>query len=127
TSLSPLAARGILPVPARRADGLRIPNSFNSSIPMNKLSRRQVLRTGALGAAGLALAPFTAGWASARPRTQAPLVLRPYPHPMMPALNWAYATDADGDAFESPIEITQEGVVLPEAMGARPFAVNAKW
>jgi len=94
---------------------------------MNKLSRRQVLRTGALGAAGLALAPFTAGWASARPRTQAPLVLRPYPHPMMPALNWAYATDADGDAFESPIEITQEGVVLPEAMGARPFAVNAKW
>lgn len=94
---------------------------------MNKLSRRQALKTGALGAAGLALAPFTAGWASARPRTQAPLVLRPYPHPMMPAMEWAYATTPDGDAFKSPIEITQEGVALPESMGAQPFAVNAKW
>ena len=94
---------------------------------MNPLSRRQVLKTGALGAAGLALAPLTAGWASARPRTQAPLVLRPYPHPMMPAMEWAYATTTDGDAFKSPIEITQEGVVVPDSVGAQPFALNAKW
>ena len=94
---------------------------------MSKLSRRQVLKTGALGAAGLALTPFTAGWTSARPRTKAPLVLRPYPHPLMPAMEWAYATTPDGDAFKSPIEIMQEGVVVPDTMRDQPFAVNAKW
>lgn len=94
---------------------------------MNKLSRRQALKRGALGAAGLALAPFAGGWTSARPRTQTPLVLRPYPHPMMPAMGMVYASDANGDAFKSPIEVAQEGVVLPDAMGEKPFAVNAKW
>ncbi len=88
-------------------------------------SRRTFLKTGAASAAA-ALVTGPAAWA--RPLTMRnDLILRPYPSPVMPAIEWAYATTPDGDAYKSPIEITQEGVKLPESMAGRPFAVNAKW
>ncbi len=75
-----------------------------------------------LGAAGLAAGPSV--WA--RPRTKAELVLRPYPHPLQGNVDWAYLSSATGDAFQSPTEVGQAGVVVPEGID-QPFAVNARW
>jgi endo-1,4-beta-xylanase len=93
---------------------------------MTKLTRREALKRGALGATGLALTPFATGWAPAVPRTRRELVFRPYPHPLMPPVDFAYATDAQGDPFTTfPVE--QAGVVVTGAAAQRPFAVNARW
>ncbi len=89
------------------------------------LTRRDFLKAGAVGAAG-ALVAGPAAWG--RPlRGAAPIVLRPYPHPMMPELTRVYLADADGDPFQAPFEIAADGIALPEALGTTPFAVNAKW
>ncbi|CAN5592373.1 hypothetical protein BH23BAC4_BH23BAC4_00730 [soil metagenome] len=55
------------------------------------------------------------------------MVMRPYPHPIMPRLTWAYAADRNHDPFESPIAVTQEGVHIPGSVAARPFSINARW
>ncbi len=97
----------------------------NPQPPASRCNRRAFIQaTAAAGAASL----VAGGRAWARPHRRADgLVLRPYPSPVMPALEWAYATTPDGDPFESPLQVTGEGIVLPPAMAARPFAVNARW
>ncbi|HET6567097.1 MAG TPA: endo-1,4-beta-xylanase, partial [Rhodothermales bacterium] len=91
------------------------------------ITRRQLIKTGAMSAAALALAPVTGGWSTIRPRTVAPLTFRPYPHPLMPPVEFVYAADQNSDPFKSPIQITQEGIVVPEEVGDRPFSINTKW
>jgi endo-1,4-beta-xylanase len=93
---------------------------------VNQLSRRLFLKTGATAGAATALIG-PAAWARPLSLRRDSIVMRPYPHPIMPAMNWAYATDAFHDPFESPIAVTHEGVLIPETMGGRPFAVNARW
>ena len=91
------------------------------------MNRRDLLKRGSAAAAGLALSPL-AGWRSiATPRQSDSLVFRPYPHVLTPEVEWAYATDANGDPFKSPISITQDGIVVPESVASQPFAVNAQW
>ncbi|MGE5845377.1 MAG: endo-1,4-beta-xylanase [Ignavibacteria bacterium] len=93
---------------------------------MKKLSRRSFLKETAAGAAALSAVPLgkiSAVFAG----TGKNLVLRPYLHPWMPALNWAYAADSNEDPFKSSIEISQDGVVIPADMGNKEFSVNAKW
>ena len=86
------------------------------------ISRREVLKKGVLGAAGLAAGP--AVWA--RSKSRADLVLRPYPHPLQRTVDWAYLTDANGDAFQAPVDVTQAGVVVPQGID-KPFGINARW
>ena len=88
-------------------------------------SRRRFFKKSALGASALALAP-TAGWANVMAPRRRDLVLRPYAHPIMPPIDWAYLTDAHGDPFPAPVEVTPEGIAVGEAVD-RPFAVNARW
>jgi endo-1,4-beta-xylanase len=90
------------------------------------VDRRSFLKAGALGAAAT-LVTGPAAWARPVRGRNDSIVLRPYADSIMPALNWAYATDAHNDPFESPIEVTQEGVVIPASMADRPFAINARW
>lgn len=92
---------------------------------MHALTRRSFLKTGALGAAASLVAP--AAWARSLIPSRDEIVLRPYPHPLQPELHFAYATDEHFDPFPSPIEVTREGVSMPASMGAKPFAVHAKW
>ena len=90
---------------------------------MSSLSRRDLLKQTALAAAGLAVAPVTSGWSSIAVRRQSDsLVFRPFPHELTPEVEWAYATDANGDPFKSAIQITQEGIVVPRSVADRPFA-----
>lgn len=93
---------------------------------MRRIGRRQFLKAGMLGSAALALQPVP-GWASVLTRTQAPLVFKPYPHVLTPEIDFAYATDAMGDPFKSPIQVTREGIVVPPEVGSQPFALNARW
>ncbi len=72
---------------------------------------------------------LTPGWPdrfSAGVSVSEDLVLRPYPHPLAP-VTYAYATDAMGDPFQSPMKVTAGGIVAPTEMAGRPFAVNARW
>ncbi len=86
-----------------------------------------MLRTAGAGAAGLLVQPLFREHAKAALKMSDELVFRPYPHPLTPTVEYAYATDAMGDPFRSPIEVKTEGVVAPVSMGDRPFAVNARW
>ena len=92
---------------------------------MAPFSRRDILKAGALGAAGALIGVPAWGRPLLRPRDG--LVLRPYPHPVQPPLTRVFATDTSGDAFQSAVEVTTDGVVVPEAMAATPFALHAKW
>lgn len=83
-------------------------------------SRRDFMKTGILGAAAL-----TTGWANVLGR-RSDLVLRPYAHPVMPPIEWAYLSDVNGDPFPAPVDVTREGIVVPDSVD-RPFAVNTKW
>ncbi|HEX9615017.1 MAG TPA: endo-1,4-beta-xylanase [Bacteroidota bacterium] len=42
-------------------------------------------------------------------------------------LDWAYASDAKGDAFHSNIGCSRDGVVISDAEGQDKFAVNVRW
>ncbi len=45
-----------------------------------------------------------------------------------PHINWAYASDENGDAFRSDIEATAErGVVISDAAGHARFSINTRW
>ena len=94
---------------------------------MSTFSRRQLLKTGALGAAGLMLTPFASARSTVHLHMPQDLTFRPYPHPLMPKLSFAYATDANGDPFKSPITVTQDGIVVPPSVGDVPFAITARW
>lgn len=94
---------------------------------MPAFSRRQFLKRGGLGAAALLATPLGGGAAPFFSRRQGSLVFRPYPHPLTPEIGLAYATDAKGDPFKAPIEVTADGIVIPESVARRPFALNARW
>jgi endo-1,4-beta-xylanase len=99
------------------------------TIKMKKqYSRRNFIRSGILGAASASVAPFFPQGIRANilfPNKD--IVFKPVQHRYSPPLNWAYASDEHGDAFHSPIHVAGDGVVIPEAMGGRKFAVNARW
>jgi GH35 family endo-1,4-beta-xylanase len=94
---------------------------------MNQLSRRDFLKTSALGAAALGISPLLSGWPSVFAKTGSELVFRPYPHPLMPVMPLVYATDENDDPFKSAIQTRQDGIVVPEDLGNRKFAVNTRW
>lgn len=63
---------------------------------------------------------------TARPRVLADLVFRPWPHPLVGALTWAYLADENGDPFEAPVRIEREGIMVPDALSDRRFSMNAR-
>jgi endo-1,4-beta-xylanase len=93
---------------------------------VSHLSRRFFLKAGAVGAAATLLTGPSA-WARPVGLSRDSIVMRPYPDPIMPRLTWAFATNVHQDPFESPISVTDEGVVIPAAVGEQPFAINARW
>ncbi len=95
---------------------------------MQRYTRRNFIRSGIIGAAAAAAAPVVNGYTHANViLSEREVVFKPIPHRYMPPLNWAYATDQSDDPFKSSIQVTQSGVVIPEDLGDRKFAVNARW
>lgn len=88
------------------------------------MNRRDLLKTGALGAAALAVSPLT-GWKSVYARSRQDAVLRPYPHPLTPGFDFAYATDINGDAFAT-LPVSDAGVTLARGAVEKPFAINGR-
>lgn len=88
------------------------------------MNRRQVLKTGLAGAAGVALSP-AARLFGAVPLIKGDLTFRPYLHPLLDSIGSVYLADANGDPFRSRIEVTEAGVVVPDSIEI-PFSVNAK-
>lgn len=113
---------------------------------MKKLTRREMLKTTARVAGALAVAPaaggwataastaaatpgratVASGWATARPKAACELAFRPYPHPLVGELTWAYLADENGDPFQAPIDIARDGIRIPDALRDRSFSVNAR-
>lgn len=92
---------------------------------MCALSRRDFLKSGALGAAALGTGfldrpPLFA--AAARER-----IFRAWPHPWMPEFTTAYAADANEDPFRSGIRVDRGEVIVPAEMADQRFSVNARW
>jgi endo-1,4-beta-xylanase len=95
------------------------------------------MRTGALAAAGLAVVPSVLAspdiLTSRRTRLrtqQGTLAFRPHfvQRGVGPHINWAYASDANWDAFRSDIEASSEsGVVISDAAGQERFGINTRW
>ncbi len=92
---------------------------------MSILNRRNFLKKGAIGAAGMAMLPAATGF-SPFIHTKGDLLFRPYPHPLMPPVENAYVSDVNGDPiYDSVLNVTQAGVNVPA--NDAPFAVNARW
>lgn len=101
-----------------------------------KLNRRQFLKQSALGVAGATLASESSisaptiltssrGNNMSKSTSQGELIFRPYftqkgvgPH----LLDWAYASDANWDAFHCNITASQEGVKISDTEGKKKSA-----
>ncbi len=94
---------------------------------METFSRRQFLRTGALGAAAFAGSSFIGGGAPHFLRSGGDTLFRAYPPARMPAMTWAYASDEREDPFLSPVSTGRDGITVPGDMGKKKFSVNTRW
>jgi endo-1,4-beta-xylanase len=95
---------------------------------MSSISRRKFLKTGALGTAGLAAAPLISSFPKGYTKiTSGEMVFKPYPNLWMPKMEFAYAADVNEDPFKSSMEVTKQGVVIPEDFGDKKFSVNTRW
>ncbi len=91
------------------------------------LNRRNFLKKGAIGAAGLTLLPAATSF-SPFIHTQGDLLFRPYPHPLMPPVENAYVSDAQGDPiYMGELPVSEAGITIEEEKRDEPFGVNAMW
>ena len=94
---------------------------------MNQISRRNFLKQSALGAGFVGGANMMYGVPQLFARPVQDLVLRPYPHPWMPEMAWAYASDENDDPFRSQIQVTGDGIVVPAELAGRRISITTRW
>lgn len=94
---------------------------------MGSVSRRRFIKTGALGAAAAAAAPVLTGFEKVIPKLSGEMILKPYPNPWMPKMDFAYAADENDDPIKSGIKITTDGIVVPKDLGLEQFTINTRW
>lgn len=92
---------------------------------MKQVTRRQVLKAGAAGIAGLAVSP-AAKMFGAVPLIKGDLTFRPHLHRLMDSIDSVYLADENGDPFASPIRTTNAGVIVPDNIDG-PFSLNSKF
>jgi GH35 family endo-1,4-beta-xylanase len=92
---------------------------------MKTLSRRKVLQQSAAASAGLVLAPAERWGRFIRLQSDT-VTFQASPHPGMPEMTFAFATDEDGNPFKTlPVE---NGVIhIPADLHSNRFGVNARW
>ncbi len=94
---------------------------------MQTISRRQFLKSSAVGAAAVAASPLISGWGTVFARTQNDAIFRPHLHPWMSDLTFGYLADEHDDPFKSPVQVSREGIVVPQEIGNKKFSVNCSW
>ncbi|HEY6953159.1 MAG TPA: endo-1,4-beta-xylanase, partial [Bacteroidota bacterium] len=94
---------------------------------MKNYSRRDFIKNSMLGATAISATPLLSSFPVSLHSTKRELVFRPFPHPQMPPLTWAYAADESEDPFKSPLSVTREGIIVPEEMPDKKFSINARW
>jgi GH35 family endo-1,4-beta-xylanase len=94
---------------------------------MNSINRRNFLFRGSLAAAALSLTPSIGRASNILAQTTGDLIFKPFPHPWMKQMNFAYLTDELEDPFKSNIKISQDGIVVPAELKESRFSVNTQW
>ena len=94
---------------------------------MNGIDRRKFLRASALGAVAVATAPIMSRFGNIIASSKGGGIIQPYPHPWMPKIEFVYLTDQNEDPFKSGIQVTQEGIKLPDDLGDKKFGINSRW
>jgi len=83
---------------------------------MGSVSRRKFIKTGALGAAAAAAAPVLTGFEKVLPKLSGEMIFKPYPHPWMPKMDFAYAADEKDDPIKSGVKVASVGIVVPKIL-----------
>ncbi|MEW6511170.1 MAG: endo-1,4-beta-xylanase [Bacteroidota bacterium] len=94
---------------------------------MDRISRRSFLKQSALSAVALGTVPVAGRGGPLYVLPGRDLVFRPYPHPQMPAMAFAYLADEQEDPFKSSVRVDRDGIVVPRDIGSGKFSVNARW
>jgi endo-1,4-beta-xylanase len=94
---------------------------------MNQIDRRKFLKTTALSAAGVIAAPAFSGWENIFARSISSNIVKMYPHPWMPPVEFTYLTDSLEDPFKSDINVNIDGINLPDNIGDKKFGINTRW
>ncbi|MGE5680714.1 MAG: endo-1,4-beta-xylanase [Bacillota bacterium] len=94
---------------------------------MNTISRRKFIKYASIGAAGLAASPVLYKFPGLYAKSRKDMTFKPYPHPWMPKMDFAYLADENEDPFKSSVQVTNEGIVVPSDIKERKFSVNARW
>lgn len=89
---------------------------------MKLINRRKFVKNSAVAAAS----PIFAGWANIFAKSVSETIIRTYPHPWMPKINFVYLADENEDPFKSDIQINQNGIVIPSKI-EKKFSINTKW
>ncbi len=93
---------------------------------MSSITRRKFIKTSVLGAAALSTSPFI-NYSSINASIQKDILFVPHPHPWMPRINSVYLADENVDPFMFPVEIKQEGIVIPSTIRTKRFSLNLRW
>lgn len=91
------------------------------------IDRRKFLKASALGAAGLIAAPAIKGLGNVFAKNTNNTLIKMYPHPWMPPIDFTYLTDPLEDPFKSSVKIDRNGITLPDNLGNKKFGINLKW
>ncbi len=94
---------------------------------MKSITRREFFVRSALSTAAIALSPALTKYSNIFAKTTGNLIFKPFPHPWMNEINFAYATDELEDPFKSNIQLTKDGIVIPSDFGDKKFSINTKW
>jgi len=92
-----------------------------------RIDRRQFIRQSAIGAMALATWPTLHSLGRPLIKSVKPALFKPYPYKWMPKMDFVYATDENVDPFLSSIQITDDGIFVPDDIGKCKFAVNTQW
>ena len=93
---------------------------------MKHINRRNFIKKTAIGSAAIAASPYI-GWSSIFAKTARDIVFKPYPHEWMPDIRFAYLADENVDPFKFPIQINQDGIIIPNEIGNKKFSLNLRW
>ncbi|TFG94151.1 MAG: hypothetical protein E4H13_15285, partial [Calditrichales bacterium] len=94
---------------------------------MTVIDRRTFVKRATLGMGMLATMPALARSAGTLIKTGGDLTFNHFPHPWMPEMTWAYASDRFGDPFRSSVQGSKTGITVPADLGKDEISITTRW